>query len=227
MSNSARKVFVLRTQKLFVGVSDEVLANVKMRFATFALGKAIVHHGQENPPLVLLVSGQAQRSRYSEDGREVGLGFVRPGESFGEAAILLDTPAMATLTAVTSTLVGLVDRAEARTLFSDVASSIHLAQVMASKLERVIDTQAMITLPNSHARIYAAILSALAEDADGDKPHAEFPALSAIALAANVSRETVSRAIRTLIARGAIAKVNHRRFRLVDRQVLQELVAAS
>jgi CRP-like cAMP-binding protein len=69
----------LRAQRLFAGVSDDTIASASasVRFATFAPGDVISHHGDKDSPLVLLVSGRAQASRISENGREVGIAFAR------------------------------------------------------------------------------------------------------------------------------------------------------
>lgn len=173
---------------------------------------------------MLLVSGRAQAARYSEDGREVGIAFIGPGESVGEAAIVLGCPAMYSVIAVTTVIAGLVDRAEARRLFDNGCVSKALLKRLASKLELVVDNQAVLTLPSAYARIYSVILTALRDAPAEVEAQLELPTQAAIALAANVSRETVSRAMKTLVARGAIAKINGR-FRLTERRVLQELAA--
>ncbi|AQV96381.1 Crp/Fnr family transcriptional regulator [Cupriavidus necator] len=209
---------------MFVGVSDDVLASANLRFATFAPGDVIARHGDENSPLILIISGRAQASRYSEDGREHGIAFIRPGHSSGEAAILLNRPAMFSVVAVTRVLAGLMERAEARRLFNERGVGKALLELLASKLEQVVDNQATLTLPSAYARIYAAILSALRETPGEAEAQLELPSQAAIALAANVSRETVSRAMRVLAARGAIAREG-RRYRLTERSVLRELAA--
>jgi CRP-like cAMP-binding protein len=216
----------LRAQEIFGGVDDATLSSAKVRFVTFAPGDVIAHHGDNHSPLVLLVSGRAQAVRYSEDGRECGIAFMRPGESSGAAAIVLGTPAMFSVVAVTTVNAGLMDRAEARRLFDAGSVSKAVLKQLAGKLERVADNQATLTLPSAYARIYAAILSALREHPGDIELQPELPGQAALALAANVSRETVSRAMKTLMARGAIIKEG-RRYRLTDRRVLQELVAAS
>ncbi|AQV96476.1 Crp/Fnr family transcriptional regulator [Cupriavidus necator] len=226
MNSIATKVSRLRAQRLFASVSDGILTSVNVRFATFAPGDALAHHGDKNSPLLLLASGRAQAARYSEDGREFSIAFIRPGDSVGEAAIVLGCPAMCSVIAVTTVIAGLVDRAEARRLFDNSCVSKALLKRLANKLESVVDNQAALTLPSAYARTYSAILAALRESPAEAAAQLELPPHAAIALAANVSRETVSRAMKTLVARGAIAKVSGR-FRLTDRRVLHELAAES
>ncbi len=225
MTSHATKVSRLRTHRLFAEASDDLLASAKVRFATFAPGEVLAHHGDRSAPLVLIVSGRAQSSRYSEDGRELGVAFLGPGDSSGEAAILLDVPAMFSVTAVNTVLAGLVTRTEARRLFTDTAIADALLRLLAGKLELVVDNHAALTLPSAHARVYAVILNAFRSSTDEAEPP-ELPSQAAIALAANVSRETVSRALKTLVSRGAIAKAG-RRYLLTDRQMLQRLAAES
>lgn len=129
---------------------------------------------------------------------------------------------MFSVVAVTKVLVGLVDRAEARRLFDDRTVTKALLNLMADKLERIVDNQTALTLPSAYSRIYAVILTALKEGPGEAGVQLELPSQTAIALAANVSRETVSRAMKTLAAHGAILKEG-RSYRLTDRRALQEL----
>jgi CRP-like cAMP-binding protein len=211
---------------LFADFSDDVLARVNVGFANFEAGDVIAHHGDSDASLVLVVSGRALSSRHSENGREVGVAFLNPGDSSGEAAILLNAPAMFTVVAVDTVLAGLMARAEARRLFAESSVSTALLRLLAGKLERVADNQVVLTLPSAYARIYSVILSALREGPDEAEAQRELPSQAAIAMAANVSRETVSRAMRILATHGAITREG-RRYHLANRGVLLALAAQS
>lgn len=133
---------------------------------------------------------------------------------------------MFSVTAVSTVPDGLVARSEARRLFNDRGVSKGLLNLLAGKLERVVDNQTVLTLPSAYARVYAVILTTFREGADEAEPQPELLSQAAIALAANVSRETVSRALKALLEQGAIIKEG-RRYRLTDWRMLRQLAADS
>lgn len=222
MWNRPLRASTLRPQSLFEAASDALIADIEVQFISFAPGDILSRHGDQDSPLMLVVSGQVQASRFSVDGREIGIAFFRAGESCGETAIILGAPAIVSVVAVTPAVVGLVQRAEARRLFSDVGVSKGLIRLLSKQVELVVNNHTALALPNAYSRVYAVLITVLEESSGGVKPLPEIPSQAAIALAANVSRETVSRAIKTLVGHGAIAK-DGRRVRIIDRNLLQNL----
>jgi CRP-like cAMP-binding protein len=209
---------------LFDGVGDDVIATANVRFAPFAPGDVISRHNDDNSPLILVVSGWVQASRFSEDGRETAFAFVKAGGACGETAIILGAPAITSIMAVTPTVVGIVERTEARRLFSNTAVSKALLRLLSNKVELILDNQEMLTLPSAYARIYAVIVGALKKCSDEGEPALELASQATIALAANVSRETVSRMLKALVARGAVTKEG-RRFYVTSRNLFEKLAA--
>ena len=210
-------------QRLFKHASDEIvaLADRSVRYQKRASSDIVVRHGDPNSPLVLVISGQLQASSVSEDGHETGLSHITADESFGESAIVLDTPMVASVVASTSVVVGLISRVQARKLFCDPSVSVALLAILSNKLHRAIHGQSTLSMPRAYTRVYAVIDAVVAESADDAPP---LPNQTSIAIAANVSRETVSRAMKLLVQRRAIVKEG-RRFRVYDRSVFAKLAA--
>lgn len=71
-----------------------VEAFVPMRFA---FGQTIVRQGEPPDGFYVLASGLARAVRVDPGGHEVALGVIRPGDSFGEMALLDDEPRSATV----------------------------------------------------------------------------------------------------------------------------------
>jgi CRP-like cAMP-binding protein len=163
-----------------------------------------------------------QAARFSKDGRETGFAFIKAGGACGETAIIMGSPAITTIMAVTPTVVGIVERSEARKLFSNVAVSKALLRILSNKVELAVDNQELLTQPSAYARIYRV----LKKCSDEGEPPLELASQAIIGRAANVSRETVSRVLKTLVARGAVMKEG-RRFYVTNRNLLKELAAAS
>ncbi|MCB1588950.1 MAG: cyclic nucleotide-binding domain-containing protein, partial [Xanthomonadales bacterium] len=67
-----------------------------------AFGDYIVRQGEPADALYLLVSGRARALRSDANGRELALGRLLPGESFGESALVEDGVRQASVRASTS-----------------------------------------------------------------------------------------------------------------------------
>ncbi|MGT2491377.1 cyclic nucleotide-binding domain-containing protein [Cupriavidus basilensis] len=63
---------------------DETLKEVQaeIRIQRFRKREFVVHHGTVGDSLMLLLAGRVQVIALAEDGREVGLDFVDPGDYF-------------------------------------------------------------------------------------------------------------------------------------------------
>ncbi|REE22640.1 MULTISPECIES: Crp/Fnr family transcriptional regulator [unclassified Paraburkholderia] len=225
--HSSPSTSLLREQWLFQNASEDVLARVR-RCARYRKVKArdiVVHHGDSDSPLFLVISGQLHASSVSEAGHETGYSYIKAGESFGESAIILDTPVLASVTALTSGVVGVISRAQARELFCDASVAVALLSILSGKFHRAVRGQSTLSMPRAFSRVYAIINAALDESPDGTQPLIELPNQTAIATSANVSRETVSRAMKSLMQRGAVIKEGQR-LRVLDRSIFSGLALA-
>lgn len=218
----------LSAQGLFQYSSDTVvaLAERAVRYRTFKAHDIISRQGDRNSPLILVISGQLQAFRGLEDGRQIGISLSGPGESCGHSAIIQGTPSIGSVAAVTETVVGLIGRADARSLFRAAGIPEALLQILSTRLHDAVARQAALVQPSAYGRVYAVLDAAVQDTVDDALALIEFPSQAAIAVAANVSRETVSRAIGSLARCGAIVK-DGRRLRVRDRSVLTSLAADS
>ena len=62
--------------------------NHQLRVHTFPKGKVLSLPGDSLQQMYLIDKGEVKVSKYSADGREVILEFIKPGEVFGEIALL-------------------------------------------------------------------------------------------------------------------------------------------
>jgi CRP/FNR family transcriptional regulator, cyclic AMP receptor protein len=220
-------ISTLKVQRLFKYASDDAiaLANRHVRYQRLDAREVIAHQGQSDSPLVLVVSGQLQASTVSEDGHETSLNSMKAGESCGESAIVLDSPSAASVRASTRAIVGVISRAHARTLFSDPGVATSLIEILSRKFLHAIEGQATLSMPRAYSRIYAIINEVVARTPDDAYPLIQLPNQAAIATAANVSRETVSRAITALMRRGAIVKAG-RLYQVCNRSIFADAVCS-
>ena len=82
----------LKKSLLFSGLKDDDLAELAAITVRrpFRKGEALFSEGDEATGFYLLLSGSLKLCRVSSDGREKVLHFVRPGETFAEAAFFGD-----------------------------------------------------------------------------------------------------------------------------------------
>ena len=108
---------------------------------TYASGRKVFEQGQPGLGLYILVSGEIEISQEDEDGSQPVLSRVKPGEFFGELALLDDAPRTATATAIEETELVVFFRTSLLTLAEDrphagVEVLMHLSQIVAERLRR-------------------------------------------------------------------------------------------
>jgi len=148
--------------------------------------------------------------------------MINPGQSTGEWAIVQGLPILANIGVVRKSIVGLFNRADARKLLSEPSVSRALNVKMALQLGHFVERHASQGLPRADARISAIIESAIGDAKNDEFPLIELPNQASIAAMAKVSRETVSRVLKSLEFRGVIAKEG-RQVRVRDRTKLHSL----
>jgi CRP-like cAMP-binding protein len=87
----------------FLGMlSDEELSALQARAINrnFRRGAALLREGEAPTRVLVLTDGRAKTVTYTEDGKEVVLGFIGPGELAGEVAAIEDRPRSASVIAV-------------------------------------------------------------------------------------------------------------------------------
>jgi len=216
----------LINQGIFSLASNDIIkkAGEVARHAKFGPGEYLCFQGDPQSPLVLLISGQLRLFTLSENGFEVPMGVINAGQSSGEPAILCDSPSMLNIAAVRHSAVALIGRNDARQLFNEPQVSRALNTIMAQRFTHHIERHAVQGLPRADARISAVIEAVINDAGTNESPLIELPNQATIAALAKVSRETVSRVLKSLEQRGVLAKEGQW-VRVCDRTTLRSLAA--
>ena len=92
----------LRKVPIFANVKPDHLEILKskLRSRRYQRGEVVFHQDDPGDRLHIVIEGVVKISIISEDGREKDLVLFRPGECFGEMALVDDSPRSATATAV-------------------------------------------------------------------------------------------------------------------------------
>jgi CRP/FNR family cyclic AMP-dependent transcriptional regulator len=220
-----KAIDLLKQQKLLRNVADDVIEETSrhIRYRRFGKRDFVVHKGDAGSSLLMLMSGRLQVIALSEDGREVGLNFVEPGDYFGELSIIDGGPRSASIIATTESVVGFLPKIQAQALFYRNPAVVEaLLQRLCRTIRQASNYRSMLGLTRAYARVYS-VLEASMKKVAGDLLTIEnLPNQQAIAIMANVSRETVSRAIRSLVE-GQVIERDYRRLIVRDAAMLRKL----
>ncbi len=111
---------LLKHVAIFQLLDDEELEELSSYIdqKNFAAGQTIFKAGQAGGEMYVVLSGKVQTYIHDEDGQQVVLAEVGPGEWFGELSLLDGDQRSATATALTQTRTCIVDREDLHLLFS-------------------------------------------------------------------------------------------------------------
>ena len=219
----------LRKIPLLAELSDEAIARVKaeIRIRRHAKREVVLHKGGSGDGLLFLLSGQLQVLDVTEDGRAIGLRMLTPGDFFGEIALINNSTRSASVVAMSEVLVAFLPAALAMHLFSHAPSvAAHMLRHLAQKIQRDSEFRALLSINNTAKRIYTylALMQQKSAQETGVPAVVEnLPTHQDLANMINTSRETVTRALLTLVQLGIVQKDSHRLI-ILDPNALQKLV---
>jgi CRP-like cAMP-binding protein len=192
---------VLRKLPLLGLLSDDLLTRVMSasRLVHFRKRATVVLKGQALDHLAILINGKLQVVDHLANGQEIGLNIIQAGSFFGELALIDHQPRSATLIALTPAAVIQVPGEVARKLFFEYppvaeAMMVHFARV----IRRGNELRALLALSNSFQRVFALLDHIKERATDGIAMIDDMPTHQEIAIMANTSRETVTRALSML-----------------------------
>jgi CRP-like cAMP-binding protein len=216
----------LRKIPLLSGLSEGELQKVvsDLRFRQYAKRDIVLQKGGEGDGLLFLLSGSLQVIDVTEDGRAIGLRMLAPGDFFGEIAVINGSKRTASVVAMTPVLVAFLPAPAALHLFSHSPSVANqMLRHLAEKIQRDSEFRSLLSINNTTRRIYTFLVQMKKTEPGGTDVVENLPTHQDIANMINTSRETVTRALLTLVQQGIIQKETHR-IVIVKPQALQKLV---
>ncbi len=212
---------------LLSGVSNEILCEVgaALHIRKVERGNHVLRKGSVGDHLHFVLTGRLQVVDLTDDGREIGLNFLKSGDYFGELSIIDNLPRSASVVASEDSLIASLPRAQALTLiYHTPLVAERLIRRMASSIRTAANYRMILGIPNAFQRVYA-LLNQFATIAPGGLVVInKMPTQQEIAITVNTSRETVSRAIRILIQKGVVEK-DRRRLIVRHPDVLQKAIS--
>lgn len=163
----AEVVTALARTRIFAGLGPTVLARLagELRRRRFGRGEVVFHVGDPGDALFVIASGAVKVSLPAEDGGEVILATLRPGEIFGELAILDGAPRSASAVAMVPTELFVLSRLRFEQLVEEEPMIRRaLFQTLATEIRRLTEQVAELHFLDIPGRLAARLLR-LAEEA--------------------------------------------------------------
>ena len=220
---------LLHQQQLFRDLPVALLEEVRhqVRLVEYARREYVLHKGGLGDALLMLLTGRLQVISMAESGKEVGINFIEPGDYFGEISLIDGGPRSASVVAVMPSVVGFLPKAQALWLFHNQPSIAARVQAkLCATIRKEIQFRSSLGGAKAFARIYAVLCNNPVLKANHPAALEDLPGQNAIASMANVSRETVSRAL-TALARAGVVEKNGRQMLIKDPQTLQKLATGA
>ena len=218
----------LRQQKLFQGLDPALLTQLgqNMRLIECPKRTVVLSKGAASQDLLLLLDGRLQVVNFAEDGKEVGISFIEAGDYFGELGIIDGEPRSAHVVSVLPSKIALLPKNMARQLLVNhpmVAERVMMR--LCSIIRNSTQQRSALAVHSSLARVCSVLLHVIKTPNPNQTTPAvieNLPPQHSLATMANVSRETVSRALQALIKAGVIQK-DTKRIVIQDPQLLEKL----
>ncbi len=117
----------LQSNRLFAGLSADVITNIgcDVHLMRFEKDDVIFNEGEDGDCLFLVVDGSVRISKMGRGGKQETLGFIQPGNFFGEMALIDGQPRSAQATAAEATLLGRMDAASFERILENAPHDLH------------------------------------------------------------------------------------------------------
>jgi len=204
-------ITLLRNLPLFAGLDDERLsglARVTVRTG-FGRNSTIIAAGDPTDSLYIVVSGRLKVMMGDEQGREVILSILGPGEFFGEMGLLDDLPRSASVVTLEPCELLKISKADfKRSLAENFGLSLTVMRGLVKRLREADRKIGSLAMMDVYGRV-ARLLLEMSEDVGGEKVVVRKLSKQDIAKMIGASREMVSRVMKDLELGGYIEVRGH------------------
>lgn len=194
---------------VFKGLPQEALEDVarRLQVRSGAAGTLLVAQDEPGDSLFVVLAGRVKVALFGDNGREVTLAILRPGEVFGEVSLIDGSPRSANVVAmVDSQVLALTREAFLQHLRSCPQTALNLMGEMARRIRQADEAIVGLALQDVEGRLSRMLARLAREEGDvnveGGLLLRRRPTQQELANMVGSSRETVSRTFASLIRRG-------------------------
>ncbi len=191
---------------LFSDLSKEELEALSSHAVakSFRPNTILVQEGGDGDSLYVIESGQVKIYLSDEQGREIVINVLGPGEYFGEMALLERSPRSASVITTELSRISIISRADFETcLANNPGIAFELIRGLIQRLKIATENVKSLALMDVYGRV-ARLLLKLARQQDGRLVVCERLTQQEIADRVGSSREMISRILKELKAGGYI-----------------------
>lgn len=190
------------------------------RERSYPKNSVILFEDDPGDALYVVATGQVKVVLIGEDGREVILSVMGPGEFFGEMSLLDDEPRSAHVIAMEDSALAVLRREDFESLLTQTPQiALTLLREMSRRLRRADEKVGSLVLLDVQGRVARLLLDMAGEE--GGERITRRLTHHTIAQMIGSSRETVSRTMRDLADKGMIA-VQRRDIVIRDRAAMEQ-----
>lgn len=196
----------LRSLPIFDSLPEDRLAAIgqRARLRHAKKGEVVLHAGDRTDNLYIILTGTLRVLVSDEDGREVILSILHPGELFGEMGVIDDHPRSATVTAIEPSELVVIAKSDFRlSLEENFDLALYIMRGLVKRLRQADRKIESLALMDVYGRV-ARLLLDMAVEVDGRLYVQSNPSRQDIAKMVGASREMVSRVMRDLHVDGLI-----------------------
>ena len=218
----------LASVPIFANLNEEQLRSLpdKLRPRRYQRGEVIFHEDDPADRMHIIVEGRVKISIASEDGRERDIALFKPGDCFGEMALLDGSNRSATATAMEATETLVLFRqdfldflAENTELAADVNS---LLVQRLRNVNQLLGDMVFLDVPTRVAKQLLSLAETYGGEAKTGDPIVVPMGQDELARLVGASRETVSRALNSYRRMGML-DTSHRRITITDLARLEKM----
>jgi len=200
---------VVRRLSLFEGLSENAILRISQNVVLKSIKKqeSVLNKGDRGFFLCFLLSGGLQVIDSTDDGKEIGIQFLRTGDYFGELSVIDGQLRSASVIATAHSKVLTLRHAIALDLFHNEPLVVErvlkklAGTIRANAMQRVINAN-----PSASQRVSAMLYNLTSVAPGGLSVINELPTQQQLAIMINTSRETVSRCMASLLERGIVER---------------------
>jgi len=208
MSITSTQLEAVQQAPLFRSLDAKQLKQLQPHLSARCLeeGEPLFREGQIAESFYLLLKGQIKLYRVSAAGNEKVIEIIRPGQSFAEALLFLESPAYP-LTAQALSEVELVvinSRGFHQLLTASTDTCLRVMGSLSIRLHHLLNEIDALTLQNATLRLVNYLLYLVPEGAKGAAEITLPAAKNIIASRLSIQPETLSRILASLCSQGLI-----------------------
>lgn len=214
---------LLRNVPLFAGLDEQLLSVLARVIVRKEVGRnaKIIGAGDPTDSLYIVIYGRLKVLMSDEQGREVILSILGPGEYFGEMGLLDDSPRSASVVSLEACELLTISKEDFKhSLAENFELSLTVMRGLVKRLREADRKIGSLALMDVYGRV-ARLLLEMADDINGEKVVVKKLSKKDIAKMIGASREMVSRVMKDLQLGGYI-EMRGRSIMLRDNILLAE-----